>query len=111
MMPSIDRRRLRSFVCDVLTERGAERVVPGNLGTTTARLAGRMVAVTVTERADEYVSLDLPEHRAPDAPAPGWRSRFHVVVVVDGVTHATVASNDNTVGALACALDDALATL
>lgn len=104
-------RRLRAAVVDALHDRNAENVTPGNLGTTTARLAGRAVAVTVTERADEYVSLDLPEHRAPDAPAPGWRSRFHVVVTVDGQLHATVASNDNTVGALACALDDALATV
>lgn len=107
--PGTDRRRLRAFVVDALNDRGAERVVPGNLGTTTGRLAGRTVAVTVTERADEYVALDLPEHRSPDAPAPGWRPRFHVLVVVDGVTRAAVASTDNTIGALACALDDALA--
>lgn len=106
-----DPRRLRAAVVDALHDRDAEHVMPGNLGTTTARLHGRVVAVTVTERADEYVSLDLPEHRSPDAPAPGWRPRFHVVVTLDGQLHATVASNDNTVGALACALDDALASI
>lgn len=106
-----DPRRLRAAVVDALHDRNAERVMPGNLGTTTARLAGRAVAVTVTERADEYVALDLPEHRSPDAPAPGWRSRFHVVVTLDGQLHTTVTSTDNTVGALACALDDALSTV
>lgn len=102
-------RRLRAAVVDALHDRDAEHVTPGNLGTTTARLAGRVVAVTVTERADEYVALDL--HRDPEAPAPGWRPRFHVVVTLDGQLHATVSSDDNTVGALACALDDALSTV
>ena len=42
-------------------------------------------------------------------PAPGWKPRFHVAVTVDGVDSVTVTSTDNSVGALACAIDDALA--
>ena len=101
-----DPRRIRSLVVDTLDDAGATSITPGNLGTTTARLAGRVVAVTVTERADEYVSRDL--HPAPDAPAPGWRRRFHVTVTVDGIDSVTVTSTDNTVGALACAIADVL---
>jgi hypothetical protein len=104
-----DPRRLRSLVVDALDDAGATGITPGNLGTTTARLAGRVVAVTVTERADEYVSLAL--HPAPDAPAPGWRRRFHVIVTVDGALHATVVSDTNDVGALTCAVVDAVDTL
>lgn len=104
-----DPRRLRSLVVDALDDAGATGITPGNLGTTTARFAGRVVAVTVTERADEYVSRDL--HPAPDAPAPGWRRRFHVTVTVDGALHATVVSDTNDVGALTCAVVDAVGSL
>jgi len=104
-----DPRRLRALVVDALDDAGATGITPGNLGTTTARIAGRVVAVTVTERADEYVALDL--HPAPDAPAPGWRRRFHVVVTVDGALHATVVSDTDDVGALTCAVVDAVDTL
>ena len=104
-----DPRRLRSLVVDALDAVGAGTITPGNLGTTTARLAGRVVAVTVTERADEYVALDL--HPAPDAPAPGWRRRLHVTVTVDGALHATVVSDTDDVGAVVCAVDDAVGSL
>lgn len=98
--------RIKAAIVDALDDRGAEHVIPGNLAVT-ARLAGRSVAVTVAERRDEYVSLDLPAHRDPKAPAPGWKPRFHVTVAVDGQPHATITTDDNTVGALACAIDDA----
>ena len=100
--------RVKAAVVDALDDRGAASIIPGNLAVT-ARLAGRSVAVTVAERRDEYVSLDLPAHRDPAGPAPGWKPRFHVAVAVDGVDSVTVTSTDNTVGALACAIDDALA--
>jgi hypothetical protein len=100
-----DPRRIRSLVVDTLDDAGATGITPGDRAVT-ARLAGRVVAVTVTERADEYVSRDL--HPEPDAPAPGWRRRFHVTVTVDGVDSVTVTSTDNTVGALACAIADVL---
>jgi hypothetical protein len=103
-----DPRRLRALVVDALDDVGASQITPG-LGTTTARVAGRTVAVTVIERADEYVALDL--HPAPDAPAPGWRRRFHVTVTVDGALHATVVSDTDDVGALTCAVVDAVATV
>ena len=98
--------RVRAAVVDALADRGAASIIPGNLAVT-ARLAGRAVAVAVAERRDEYVSLDLPAHRDPAGRRPGWKPRFHVAV--DGVDRCTVTSTDNTVGALACAIDDALA--
>jgi len=104
-----DPRRLRALVVDALADVGATGITPGNLGTTTARLAGRVVAVTVIERADEYVARDL--HPEPDAPAPGWRRRFTVTVTVDGALHTTVRSDTDSVDALTCAVVDAVETL